>query len=231
MIHDLTVLYVEDEEITRESFTEIFSLYFKNIITASDGEKGLELYKNNKIDIAILDISVPKINGLDLAKIIHQNNSEIEIIMITGHSEKEKLLQAINLHLCSYLIKPVKKDELNNVLNRVIAKLSKNAKIDLLNGYEYNTQEKLLFYKNHQIKISKNERKLLNFLCGETKTYHSACDISNSIFSLEKEDNFICNNIIQLISRFKKKMLKFHHKDYFFIDNIYGLGYKLQNTG
>ena len=228
MNNTLTVLYVEDNQTVKENFEIIFSHYFKNVITADNGRDALKLYEENDIDIAILDISIPEIDGLSVAKTIRQKDKEIEIIMITGHSEKEKLLRAINLHLFAYLLKPVKRENLDDILNRVIKKLSQNSTRDLGNGYEFDTREKILFFHDQQVKISKHEKKLLHYLCEEHKQHHLACEISSYLFGQEKEDDSVCNNVIQLISRFKKKMLKSYHKEYFFIDNIYGLGYKIQ---
>ena len=131
MTNNLTLLYVEDNEIVRENFTEIFTKYFKNIITAENGKDALQLYKNNKIDLAILDISIPIINGLNVAAKIRENDSKTEIIMLSAYSDKPKLLQAVNLHLFSYLIKPVQHNELHDTLTRAIAKLSINSEFIL----------------------------------------------------------------------------------------------------
>ena len=122
MKNKLTLLYVEDNEIVLENFATIFSKYFYQVITAANGDDALKLYEENKIDIAVLDISIPGINGLTLAKMIREQNKDIEIVMLTGHTEKEKLLEAINLHLFSYLVKPIKKEELDSTISRLLKK-------------------------------------------------------------------------------------------------------------
>jgi len=149
--------------------------------------------------------------------------------MLSAYSDKPKLLQAVNLQLFSYLIKPVQYEELDNTLNRVIKKLSINLSTDLKNGYRFDINLGLLTFNNKQIRISKNEKKLLTFLCSNINSHHTACDIYYELFGTPDKDDASCNNIVQLISRFKKKMLELHHKEYFFIDNIYGLGYKMTN--
>ena len=228
MKSNATLLYAEDEDIIRESFTEIFSKYFTNVITSNNGTDALKLYQENEIDIAILDITMPGIDGLTLATKIREHNKKIEIIVLTAHSEKDKLLKAINLHLLSYLIKPVKKDELNDTLNRAISRLSKNNTINLSNDYSFNTKAVVLYYKDAPIRLSKNEKKLVSFLCNDMNSHYSACDISEAIFDYSLKGETICNNVIQLISRFKKKMVELHNTEDFFIDNIYGLGYKIK---
>ena len=225
MTNELTLLYVEDDELVRENFTEIFTRYFKNVITADNGKTALEIYKNNDINVAILDISIPAINGLHLASIIREDNKDIEIIILSEYSDKEKLLQAVNLQLFYYLIKPVKIEALSKTLNDVINKLSNNVNINLNFGYIWNTETNILSYKNKNIKTTKNEIKLIKYLYENSNTYKDSCDIARNIFDSQEEVS--CNNIVQLISRFRKKMLDSYNKEDFFIDNIYGLGYKL----
>ena len=229
MTNDLTLLYVEDEQVVRENFTEIFSLYFKNILTADNGKTALEIYEKNHIDVAILDISIPKVNGLDVAAKIREKDRDIQIIILTAYSEKEKLLQAINLQLFSYLVKPVKQIELNRTLNQVIDKLQKTAVIDLKNGYSWDSVTELLLFNNEEVKLSKNEKKILQFLCLNMNSHHSACTIAEKLFKEINTADSTCNNVVQLLSRFKKKMLSKYHNEYFFIDNIYGLGYKISS--
>jgi len=227
MITNFKLLYVEDNEEVRNNFVEIFSRYFKTIITAEDGEHALELYKNHHFDLAILDISIPKINGLNVAKEIRKLDKDVELIMLTAYSDKDKLLQAINLHLFSYLIKPVKAKELDSTLKDVIKKLFGNSILNLHNGYTYNTNLKKLYFKDEDIKISKNETKLIEFLRVDPNRHYTSCEIATDVLGDTKVDDIKCNNITQLISRFKKKMLNLYDKEYFFIDNIYAIGYKI----
>ena len=229
MTNDLTLLYVEDDEIIRENFTHIFKKYFQTVIVTDNGYDALKLYINNTIDVAILDISIPGLNGLHVAQEIRASDKKIEIIMLTGYSEKEKLIDAINTQIFAYLIKPVKREELNRTMISVIQKIQQNKMMPLSSDYNFDTEEKLLFYKGETIKLSKNEKKLISFLSENTTSYHSACSISNAIFETKIASNDLCNNIVQLISRFKKKMIALYGEENFFIDNIYGLGYKITN--
>lgn len=227
MKNNLTLLYVEDDIVIRENFAEIFSKYFSNIILADNGSDALRLYTQNDIDVAILDISIPGINGLNVASEIRNTNKDIEIIMLTSYSEKEKLIQALNTQVFSYLIKPVKQKELHETLTKLTDKLYLNSIIEFAFDYSFDSQTAVLFYHKEAIKLSKNEKKLIYFLYENKHLHHSACDISRAIFEENTDIQEPCNNIVQLISRLKKKMLKSYNKKNFFIDNIYGLGYKL----
>ncbi len=227
MKSELRLLYAEDEKVVRENFLEIFRRYFKNIEVAENGKKALELYKKDKFDIIILDGSMPQVSGFNVASTIRKLDDNIEIIMLTAFADTDKLLKAINLHLFSYLVKPVKNDELDSTLNRVIAKLSKNTKVKFNNFYSWDIEKERLYYLLNEVKLSKKEHYLVKLLVENSHKYHTSCEIQNAIMENEQENDTQCNNIIQLISRFKKKMLESYNKEHFFIDNVYGLGYKI----
>ncbi len=230
MKNNFTLLYVEDEKIVRENFAEVFQNYFQNVITAEDGIEAWNIYQENSIDAAILDISLPKMDGLSLAKKIREKNENIEIIMLTGHTEKDKLLKAINMHLFSYLVKPVKKEAVDENLQNLINKLTDKTNIHLKNNYTFNLSTQTLYYKSIPNRLSKHETKLVDFLVRNLNNYFSACDISNALFDAVWVHDETCNNLIQLVSRFKKKMLDLHQTEHFFIENIYGMGYTIQKA-
>jgi len=111
LLKQLTILYVEDDERIRESFTAIFNKLFKSVTIAFDGEDGLEKYKNlnkkNKFDIILSDINMPKLNGMDMLKEIRSFDQDIPFIFTTAHADSTYLLEAINLGVTHYLIKPI----------------------------------------------------------------------------------------------------------------------------
>jgi len=228
MKNNLTLLYVEDDETVRENFTEIFKSYFKNVITADNGKSALELYEKNNIDVAILDVSIPKINGLTVASKIRELDKKIELIIITAYSDREKLLQAVNLQLFNYLVKPVSHKELDAVLCEVIDKLSVDKPMEFLGGYTWQPKLEQLSFKDKYVKVTKNEIKIITTLCDNLNTYLKPCEINELVFNKLGEDD--CNNIVQLISRLKKKFIKLGYSKDFFIQSNYGLGYKIVLT-
>ena len=167
------------------------------------------------------------LNILEIYRKIRKIDKKIEIIMLTEDSEKETLIDAINTQIFTYLVKPIEEDKLHETLNKVIQKLCDNNLISLSHNYSYHVKKQLLFYKDKEVKLSKNEKRLLNFFFENPSSHHLACDISNVLFDTKSSSDELCNNVVQLISRFKKKMLGKYDSEHFFIDNIYGLGYKI----
>ncbi len=84
----------------------------------------------------------------------------------------------------------------------------------------------MITHNSIQLKLTKKEIQLMHILNENRQKFFTACDISTEIFSVTAKDT-ICNNSVQLLSRFKKKVIKTFEIDEFFIQNIYGIGYKL----
>lgn len=115
----LSVLYVEDEKESREQISDIFSLLFESLDTAFDGEDALEKYNMKEYDIVITDINMPRMNGIELTKRIKTLKPTQSIIIISAHNDSEYLLQAINLGVDNFIIKPVQMQQLTQVLTKV----------------------------------------------------------------------------------------------------------------
>jgi len=117
-LKELTVLYVEnDKEITKHT-VDILQLKVKKVLTASNGQEAITIYKKEKIDIIITDIQMPVMNGLTMVKKIRELNDEIPVIITSAFNETSFLKQAIDLHVDKYIIKPIDMSQLFAVLNR-----------------------------------------------------------------------------------------------------------------
>ena len=115
----LNILYVEDEEASRRQLSEIFNLLFNTVDTAFDGEDAFEKYQIKPYDIIITDINMPRMNGLELIEKIKAQNPSQNIIIISAHNNSEYLLQAIEIGVDSFIIKPLKNEQLTLVLTKV----------------------------------------------------------------------------------------------------------------
>ena len=123
------ILYVEDEKSIQEGFAKTLTRCAKELYIGSDGKEGLELFKKYQIDIVVSDIKMPIMSGIDMAKEILEINPNIPIIFTTAHSESNMLLQAIELHVDGYLLKPVSIKKLMKKIN----KISKHIALERIN--------------------------------------------------------------------------------------------------
>ena len=98
-MHKVTLLYAEDNQESRENYAFVLKDYFDEVYIAKDGREALAMYHEKKPDIVLLDVTMPKMDGLEVAQVIRKENEEIPIIMLTAHSEVDKLLRAVPLPL------------------------------------------------------------------------------------------------------------------------------------
>ncbi len=220
-----TILYAEDEDQTRENYTNYLKRHFKQVYSACNGEEALELYKSNKPNILLLDINMPKINGLELCKQIRQKDKTTRIIILTAHLEQDKLLFAAELNLTKYLPKPVSRVQLKDALNEAVIQfkeLNEKINIVLLNdNFTWNKSSHKLFNKNDEIKLTKYEILLLDILSSKNNRIFSIDEISLYLWDdLDDFENSV-NKLKDIIKRLRKKLPKNT------IENIYAAGYKL----
>ena len=116
---ELTLLYVEDEESVREGYAKTLKRCSKELFTATDGQEGLELYKKHTPDIVVSDIRMPNMNGIDMAKAILKINPQQHIIFTTAHSENDYFLEAIDMQIAGYILKPVDKEKLKSKIDTI----------------------------------------------------------------------------------------------------------------
>lgn len=226
---NLNLLYVEDDEEIIEDIDFFLKRHFNEIIIAQDGEEAFRYFEEKNPDIIILDINIPKLNGLKLASKIRETNKKIPIIFLTAFSDKENLLQAINLHACSYLIKPFKIDELINTINkckRDFFQENLNPYLKILSeNFIWNKQKKELSFDNQRISLTKNEIALIDLFVENDFKFFTPEEINEFIFL---NNDIKDNSIIQLISRLKRKITNLTGNNNFFIENIYNKGYHLK---
>jgi diguanylate cyclase (GGDEF)-like protein len=108
-LKDITILYCEDEFDLRDVTTDILTQYTKKVYSCENGLIGLNTFKEKKeeIDLIITDINMPELGGLDMVRQIKEINDNIPIIVTTAFSNSSYLLDAINLGIDQYVLKPI----------------------------------------------------------------------------------------------------------------------------
>ena len=119
---NLTLLYVEDNKDAREMTSMILEDFFNKIIVAVDGEDGYNKFLNNKIDLVISDINMPKMNGLELCKKIRETDMKIPIIVLSAHSEDNFISESLKYGVSNYLLKPIDIDQLSTIIFQITQK-------------------------------------------------------------------------------------------------------------
>ncbi len=221
-ISDISVLIVEDEVELREFFAEYLQLFFTTVYQAECGRQALEFYHSKKPDIIITDINMPNIDGLSMIGQIRKKDKKTKIIITTAHSDQEKLLQAIELQLVKYLIKPIKNDELKALLFHVVEEIrSESSSIPFKDGFAWESSSKQLLQDGNPVDLKQSERKLLEILCQNPNKTVSNETIYNHLFADKPEKEFSLNAITSLVKRIRTKLPPK------IISNNYGVGYTI----
>jgi len=217
----LTLLYVEDDTITRENAVEYFSDMFANILEASDGLEAYQIYEEESIDIIITDIEMPKLNGLEMAKKVRKLNKKIPIIITTAFTTNEYLLEAVELQLIKYIAKPVSPKTLNDALDLAYDYLNEGNIFTITATTFFDQLNKTLFVKEKLIKLTKNETMLLDLLVKHHQRVVTFTEIEHLIWY---ERSMSMDSLRSLVKNLRKKM----QGDY--IENHLGHGYQLSIT-
>ena len=126
---NLTALYVEDEVDLRQSVYEYLEKIFKKVHSANDGIDGLNKYKKNKYDVVITDIEMPNMNGLEMSKAIKQINTTQEIIIMSAYTNISYFIDAIQIGISGYIIKPMDYNQMNDILHKIALNIQEHNKV------------------------------------------------------------------------------------------------------
>ncbi len=114
---DIRVLYAEDDNDAHEQFLVVLNNLFDFVVSAHDGEEAFRLFQETDgIDLVITDITMPKMNGIELIHEIHAIKPSTRCIIVSAHSQEEYLFKSINEDINGYIYKPVNLNQLVNVL-------------------------------------------------------------------------------------------------------------------
>lgn len=163
VLKELKVLLVEDEEKLASLLKNAIGDSFYSLTLAKDGRDGLEKFLSITPDIIITDIMMPNLTGLEMAKEIRKVDSDIPIIILSAFSESDKFLDAIDIGVVKYFIKPFDPDELLDYIESIADKIGSRL-IKLTEEFAFNLTKKSLYKNSRFVSLSKKEIKFIQLL-------------------------------------------------------------------
>ena len=217
----INILIVEDEKEIREGVSEYLSEVGYNVISAEDGMQAIELFKNSKIDLVILDIMLPKANGFVVLNKIRQE-SNVPVIMLTAMSDDYTQIMSFDEKADDYITKPfsiiVLHKRIEALLRRGV-KVSENKKWfygDIEIDFEGYSARK----NGENIDLKPKEIKLLELLLKYSGKVLTRTQILDNIWNIEESPN---DRVIDVyIKNIRKKLLLDC------IVTVKGIGYKFE---
>lgn len=227
------VLVVDDER----EIVNILKLYLEKdqfkVIEAFDGEEGFRAIENNKIDIAVLDIMMPKLNGFELVKKIRERH-EIPIILLSAKQMDSDKVLGLDLGADDYVIKPFNPLE---VVARIKAQLRRTNKIHGISNSEdkrgkikvhnliLNEETFLAELNGEEISLTSTEYKILNLLmnnAGRIFTKRQLYEASRGEY-IDGDENTLMVHISKLRDKIEEDP-----KNPKYLKTVRGLGYKIE---
>lgn len=213
-----TLLYVEDDADVREHIVEFLKRYFKTIYECDSAEEGLKLYGKYDPDIMLLDINLGGgMSGVDLATKVRNNDKQTRMVISTAYTNKEFMLQAIELELTRYLVKPLTNEDLVKAFEKCWSELEERNSIDLGNGYSYKRKMAAIVKGVDVIALRHKELEILEYFLsheGEVVRYEW---LEESIWG----DELMSRDAIRSQIRNLRKKLQVE-----MIENVSGVGYQ-----
>jgi len=212
----LKILLVEDEERLCSLLKNTIGKNFYSFVVANDGLDGLEKFKKMSPDIVITDIMMSKMNGLEMAKKIKEIDSNVPVIILSAFSDAEKFLEAIDIGVVKYFIKPFEPEELLDYIESLQGAIADKT-VSLCDGFEFYKTSKSLYKDAKYIVLTKKETMFLQLLVEAYPNIVRYDTIKKSIWSESVSDE----RLRTFIRRFRDKTSKQ------LLQNIKAQGYRV----
>lgn len=217
----LSLLYIDDDSNIRQNAIEYFSRRFKSLLEATNGLEGYRMYEKYKPDIIITDIKMPYMNGLELAKKIRSVDKKTPIIILSAFTDTQMLLEAVELRLVKYLIKPFNERSIHEALNLACHAMIENSNniFTLCEKCYYDLFNKVFFIDGVPIRLTAYELRLINLLIKSyprTVTYE---EIENIVWP---DEGINIDSLRTLVKSLRKKI------QCDAIRNLSGVGYSVE---
>ena len=217
----MNILVVDDEELIRSVIKEYLNLDGFKVYEAEDGEKAIEIVKNNSIDLVIMDIMMPKMDGYTACKEIKKEH-DIPFIMLSARSEEYDKLIGFDLGIDDYVTKPFSPKEL---AARVKAVIKRNAKENtlVLAGIKIDDLAHEVYVDDKLIMLTPKEYDLLKYLIENKNIALSRENLLSNIWGYDfyGDDRTVDTHIKTLRARLGK------YRDV--IKTVRGMGYKIED--
>lgn len=215
----MRILFLEDEPTIREVLTEYMKMQNYEVVGAADGEEALSLLKNQTFDMAVLDIMVPKISGLEVLSYIKEALPELAVIVLTALGDEKTQIQAFNLYADDYVIKPVSPvillKRMETILRRVKKTEHRSEKGLVLHESSYQA-----FYDGIPLALTLSEFLLLQVLKNQPDRAFTREQLILRIFN----EDYVGND--RIIDAHIKNLRKKLPGNY--IKTVIGIGYQYQ---
>jgi DNA-binding response OmpR family regulator len=202
---EMTVLLAEDDPVMRESLARTLGLYFREVLAAENGNRALALWETRTVHMAVLDIAMPGLSGLEIAAQIRERDPDLPVIILTCHTDVSYMQTAVRLRLMDYVLKPVDLPGLEKVLDRCLDEMRQRdrLKLRLKGGALFNPSTGVATYRDRNFQLTKNENRFLNYMLKRRGLMVAPYQICQALGS---EEEISLNALRNLVYRLRAKI-------------------------
>ncbi len=222
----MNVLLVEDERALHEAIKLNLELEGFKVISAFDGTQAIEIHKGTKIDLILLDVMMPHLNGFDVCEKIRLSDQKTPILFLTARGDSEDRIRGLTLGADDYITKPFNTKELvlriRNILKRISPDETSSWNEYTVNGHVIDLESFTVKKKdNSTVQLSEKQAKLLKLLIDNKENVVSRKEILQKIWEYERIPN--TRTIDNVILSFRKI---FDSDNTSHFQSVRGVGYK-----
>ena len=219
----INILIIEDEVDIREGISEYLSEVGYEVKVASDGQEGIDLFRQNKFDLVLLDIMLPKINGFGVLSQIRET-SNVPVIMLTAMNDDYSQIMSFNEKADDYITKPFSAKVLVAKVKALLkrANTPKDLNISEYNGLKINKSSHEVTINNNEIYLSPKEYDLLIYLTSNEGIALSRDKILDNVWGFDYYGDI--RTVDTNIKRLREKLLDKSN----YIATVRGSGYKFE---
>jgi len=219
---DITILIVEDDINIRNIIKKNLENNGFNTMVALDGEEGLDIFNNNHIDLIVLDLMLPKLDGYTFTKIVRKYNEDIPIIMVTARSLIEDKKEAYEVKVDDYMTKPINMEELILHIKSLLRRSNILQSKKIIIGNVIIDKENFTVTKgNNVVELPQKEFLLLFKLLSYPNKIFTRQELMDDIWGSES-----CSFDRTVDAHINRLRRKFEEYPEFTIKSVRGLGYK-----
>ena len=227
------ILVVDDDKDIRNMIKIYLQNDNYNVVLAKDGNEALEMIENAKVDLVVLDIMMPGMDGMETCMKIREKY-KMPIIFLSAKGEDMDKIMGLSAGGDDYLTKPFNPMELTARVKANIRRVDIFDKIEgdddkediiIIDNLTINIDTHQVFYKDEEIHLTKTEFDILKLLASNRGMVFSIEKIYNKVW---KDEFFVTDNTVTVHIRKLREKLKDDYKNPKYIKTIWGVGYKIE---
>lgn len=220
----MRVLLVEDEPLLQQQLTEALQQQGYAVDVASDGEEALFMGREYPYDVAVIDLGLPKVDGMAVIKSLRDQQRDFPVLILTARSSWQDKVAGLESGADDYLAKPFHMPELLARLNALLRRRAGSASPVLSHGpVSLDTNTKQVTVEQHSVELTAYEYKVLEYLLMNSAKVVSKTELTEHIYDQDFDRD---SNVIEVfVGRLRRKLAQYN--DAKFIDTVRGQGYRL----